>query len=94
MIDNKKYYEQYQWDVIDESGLSGKIQKILETIPQDVVSIIDIGCGNGIITNELGKKFTVLGVDRSANALTHVKTEKLQASSADIPLPDASYDMV
>ncbi len=94
MIDNKKYYEQYQWDVIDESGLSGKIQKILETIPQDVVSIIDIGCGNGIITNELGKKFTVLGVDRSANALTHVKTEKLQASSASIPLPDVSYDMV
>ncbi|HQI69312.1 MAG TPA: class I SAM-dependent methyltransferase [Bacteroidales bacterium] len=94
MIDNKKYYEQYQWDVIDESGLSGKIQKILDTIPQEVVSIIDIGCGNGIITNELAKKFAVLGVDRSANALRHVTADKLQASSDQIPLPDASFDMV
>lgn len=94
MIDNKKYYEQYQWDVIDEVGLSGKIKKIFETIPGDVSSIIDVGCGNGIITNELGKKYKVLGVDRSANALTYVKTNKLQASADNIPLPDASFDMV
>ncbi|HOY31328.1 MAG TPA: class I SAM-dependent methyltransferase [Bacteroidales bacterium] len=93
MIDNKEYYEQYQWDVIEESGLSGKISKFLETIPEDVTSIIDVGCGNGIITNELGEKYRVLGVDRSANALAHVKTEKLQASSDQIPLPDASFDM-
>lgn len=93
MIDNKKYYEQYQWDNIDEAGFSGKITKILETIPDDVTSIIDVGCGNGIITNELGKNYKVLGVDRSANALTYVKTDKLQASADDIPLPDASFDM-
>jgi SAM-dependent methyltransferase len=94
VIDNKKYYEQYQWDFIDNAGLSSKISKIFETIPGDVKSIIDVGCGNGIITNELGKKFAVTGVDRSANALGFVSTDKLQASCESIPLPDHSYDMV
>jgi len=94
MIDNKKYYEQFQWDDVDEAGFSGKISKVFETIPDDVTSIIDVGCGNGAITNELGKKYKVLGVDRSANALVYVKTDKLQASADNIPLPDASFDMV
>ncbi len=93
-MDNKEYYEQYEWSQIEHGDLDGKISKLLELIPEEVSSIIDIGCGNGVITNELAGKFKILGVDRSAHALQYVKTDKLQASCDHIPLDDKSFDLV
>jgi SAM-dependent methyltransferase len=93
-MDNKNFYEQYQWHSIDKVGLDSKIKRIIGTIPNDVVSVIDIGCGNGVITNELAGKYDVTGVDRSRRALESLKTKSVCASSDAIPLPDLSFDLV
>lgn len=92
-MDNKIIYEQHNWEQLDTSRLAHKIRKVLENIPADVRSIIDIGCGNGVITNELGKKYQVLGVDRSRRALEFVNTPKLEASCDAIPV-EGPFDMV
>ena len=92
--DSALFYEEFDWEGFKEESIKGKIRKILEVIPEDVHSIIDIGCGNGLITNVLGKNYDVTAVDRSEKALSFVKTKKIKASSDNIPVEDASFDMV
>ena len=92
-MDNKTIYEKFDWSALKESHLQGKITKVIELIPDDVITIADIGCGNGVITNVLGQQFEVTGIDRSKHALSMVNTKKLKASADDIPLPDDSFDI-
>ena len=93
-MDNKTIYEKFDWSSFKEPALQGKVQKVLEFIPDSVRTIVDIGCGNGIITNVLGSHFDVTAVDRSEKALSFVQTKKVLAGADDIPLSDASFDMV
>jgi len=93
-MDNNIVYEGFDWKSFKTESIRGKINNILQTIPSDVESIIDIGCGNGLITNILAKNYKVVGVDRSENALKYVETEKINASCDAIPIKDKKYDMV
>lgn len=93
-MDNKNIYEEYDWESLGLKELQPKIEKVLEWIPSDTKTILDVGCGNGVITNILGKHFEVTAVDRSKKALTYVKTNKVEASSDDIPLGNKSFDLV
>jgi ubiquinone/menaquinone biosynthesis C-methylase UbiE len=94
-VDNPTYYEHFNWEMSNLGiHLRNKIEKIFEFIPNDVKTIIDIGCSDGTITNELAKKYKVTGVDRSANALKFVTTTKILSSSGKIDVPDNSFDMV
>jgi SAM-dependent methyltransferase len=93
-MDNKLIYEQHDWEKLTHEHLKGKIEKVLSMIPRDVVSIVDVGCGNGAITNVLAEKYDVTGVDRSQKSLSFVNTKKLEASCDQIPLTDQSFDMV
>jgi SAM-dependent methyltransferase len=93
-MDNKNIYEKFDWSALGEPALKGKIQKVLDIIPESVDTIVDIGCGNGVITNVLGKSFDVTAVDRSEKALCFVQTKKVVSGADNIPLPNASFDMV
>ncbi len=92
-MDNKNIYELHDWQSLSEQTLRPKIDKILNIIPESVKSIVDIGCGNGIITNQLSKKYHVVGVDRSQAALKYVQCDHFHCSSDSIPLPDNSFDL-
>ena len=76
-------------DTLDEE----KMDLILSSIPNDTKTIIDIGCGNGMITNRLGKHFEVTGVDINPHKIKYVETKKILSSSHQIDLPDQSFDM-
>jgi len=93
-MDNKAVYENFAWEAFKADSLKGKITKVIQTIPTDVDSIIDIGCGNGLITNVLGQKYNVTAVDRSEEALKFIETKKIKASCDNIPLEEKSFDMV
>lgn len=94
-MDNPKYYENYNWD---EAALGNKLQKkiqiLKELIPHSVSSILDIGCGDGSISNELNKDYKVYSLDRSFNALKHVRTIKIQASAGELPVKPGSVDLL
>jgi len=93
--DNPTYYERYDWDEQDFSEmLKKKLEKIFSIIPDDVKSIVDIGCGNGAITNQLAEKYYVLGIDRSKNALQYVNVNKFSASSDKIGIKNSTFDLV
>jgi SAM-dependent methyltransferase len=85
----KRKYEEIT-DIRDQK----KLHRILEIIPEDVKTIIDIGCGNGLMTNELGKTYDILGVDINKSKLQYVTVPHLQASCDAIPKPAQSFDLV
>jgi len=67
----------------------------LELIPGDVSSILDVGCGSGLLTNRLASKYPkVVGLDTSPEALRHVKAESKLGSAENLPFPDTSFDLV
>jgi len=93
-MDNKAVYENFDWGAFKSDSLKGKVTKVVQTIPSSVDSILDVGCGNGLITNILGQRFDVTAIDRSEQALKFVETKKIKASSDSIPLENESFDMV
>jgi len=93
----QQYYEQPGvWQRQTPSALEwSRITETINMIPEETKSVVDVGCGDGLLTNELLGKFEkVLGIDVSREALKYVKTEKLLANMDDLPLPERSFDLV
>lgn len=93
-MDNPLYYEDFDWAEMPGEKILEKANLFLSLIPEDVKTILDLGCGNGIITNHLASKFDMTGADRSASALKMVKTKKVQCNCNDLPFTEASFDLV
>jgi len=88
-FDMQKTWQDYDTD----EQIHDKADKIFRLIPSDVKSIIDVGCGNGIITNKLASKWDVIGLDSSEEALKYLKCPTILASATQIPSEDDKYDM-
>jgi len=92
------YNEYYEQDIL--WGKQKDEKRIIFTaslIPSDITSIIDVGCGDGIMLNYLqkqGRYKRLVGIDISSNALKYVNTEKILGSIDNIPFCDASFDLV
>jgi len=94
-MDNTKFYDDFDWNKAELSQkLQDKIDEIVSSIPEDVNSILDVGCGDGTISEALNNHFSVTATDRSINALKLVKTKKIQISANFIPLKSKSVDLV
>jgi len=94
-MDNKKYYENFDWDYANLSQKIGdKIDLIKKAIPKDVKNIVDVGCGDGTISNKLKNDFELVAVDRSLNALKFVESNKTNASADSLPFKNNSLDLV
>jgi SAM-dependent methyltransferase len=78
----------------DAPDIREKIRVFEEVIPDDVDTILDVGCGDGAITNALGRRWTVTGVDSSSAALRHVTTEAVLGDARSLPFADGSFDLV
>lgn len=71
-----------------------RAQLTIEWIPDNVTSILDTGCGNGIITNLLQKNFFTIGLDRSLAALHWVQAPRCQADASLLPFKNNAFDLV
>lgn len=75
----------YQKHVLDD---------ILALLPPGIKTILDVGCGNGHITNALPETIKVVGLDASKEALKHVRREKVIGDITALPFKDSSFDLV
>jgi len=71
-----------------------RLKTIESLIPGDVKTILDVGCGDGIICNPLGKRFNTVGIDFVQEALLHITTKKVQACAEFLPFKGSSFDLV
>ena len=94
-IYEKEYYNQPSlWNTQAEAYQVQLLADILSLLPEDTHSILDVGCGNGIITNVLPKNIHVVGLDSSTEALKTVVHETVVGSIANLPFADNSFDLV
>lgn len=87
--DQKEVWKRYEDNILDQSK---RATNVIKLVPNDVESILDIGCGNGILTNLINKPF-VVGVDFARVPLTKVKTNTIQASIDKLPIRSKSFDL-
>ncbi len=89
------YFEQSElWGNQAEPYQAQVLADILDLVPSDVASVLDVGCGDGLITNSLPLHLKVVGLDPSPQALQHVRRETRCGSIADMPFGDKSFDLV
>jgi SAM-dependent methyltransferase len=72
----------------------GRIKVITEMIPAEVKTILDVGCGDGRILRELLPKYAAVGADYAAYSVREAGSRAIRASSAALPFPGKSFDLV
>lgn len=70
-----------------------KYAAVTDAIPEDVQTIVDVGCGSGNFTNRIVDRYKVLGVDFSEAALQLLKCEGRVGDITDLPAGDREFDM-
>jgi len=76
-----------------------RIKFVHNLIPMDARTILDVGCGNGILVNYLSQLHRsqferICATDRSKTSLEYVKTEKYESDITKLPFKDNEFDLV
>ncbi len=66
---------------------------IISLLPNDTASVLEVGCGNGLIINKIDW-IPAMGLDISEQALKSVRHPAVVASVAEIPFPEKAWDAV
>ena len=71
-----------------------RIPRTIAMIPDDVRTVVEIGCGNGRLANRIPSGIEVIGLDISKTALRFMKGKKVVGYSDRLPFGDRSVDCV
>lgn len=74
-----------------------RLDFIVDHIPMGAMTLLDVGCGNGLFLKRVGEKrpeLAIHGVERSKAALEWVEAPKTEASIDALPFSDRSFDVV
>ena len=84
------------WDQEMQLGQKNLIQAIIDFFPQDIGSALDVGCGDGKLTEVLIKetKCNISGVDASKEALSRCDFDTTHANAEELPFANDAYDLV
>lgn len=91
----RSYWEQAEiW--IDELNELDKVRipRTISMIPRDVETVLEIGCGNGRLINQISDKYQTIGLDISQTALHFVKGGKVAGRCNVLPFLPRSADLV
>lgn len=90
------YYEQEElWGKNPSPRQQMQIDGTLSLVPNDIRSILDVGCGDGKVTNRLSERFEfVVGADFSYNALKHVEGKRVLSKGSSLSFQERSFDLV
>ena len=94
MSNEQAYYENPAlWTPERYEGPNAERTKLtIQQLPSDVTSVLDTGCGSGVLTNQLQGISSVVGIDRSMAALQWVETPRCQADISRLPFADGAFD--
>ncbi len=80
----------------NDSEIKKKIQLIEEMFPSDIQTVLDVGCGDGAITNALASSWRITAIDLSEQAVKHLVSDVhgYVGSSSALPFGDEDFDLV
>jgi SAM-dependent methyltransferase len=90
------YYNKFSlWGVTPTKAKQKRITVTQSLLPSDTTSILDLGCGDGVITNQIAENgINVVDADFSQIALKFAKGKRVLASVDSIPFADQQFDTV
>lgn len=104
MLIEKIYYENQKLWVkeryLNDPFQLNRIQIVIKHIPPGVLSLLDVGCGNGLFLDVLKKQTQIkgYGVDRSKKALEsatqNFSVKILESVTEALPFKNNSFDLV
>jgi len=71
-----------------------RIRETLEMIPSEVVSILEVGCGDGRVTNSICHRYKVTGIDIDKERIKSVQGIKVITDVSQLPFKDLRFDLV
>ncbi|MFX0210417.1 MAG: class I SAM-dependent methyltransferase [Candidatus Hodarchaeota archaeon] len=84
-----------RWGDKPDEANRQRVKQIAARVPTDVRTVLDLGCGDGTVSNQLvEKKLDVTGVDVSSKALQYFKGKGSLADLNHLPFKDRSFDLV
>ena len=87
----------YQLDCIGKySGNNTKMLKTFSSLPYKINSILDVGCGGGLFTLQLAKKFSsakVYDTDISIQAIDYAKNQQKKFQENNLPLNNLNFEL-
>lgn len=90
---NPAVFETGRWDEPLSRWESFRIEMIVRAIPDGIKRLVDVGCGDGRVTQELAERgYDVVGVDPSPTALARIRVPHKQGSAEALDFPDNSFD--
>ena len=102
-LSKDKGYFDFQWHWRQGGGklsknplIIEKIKVLIACIPAEVKTIVDVGCGDGAITNALAEKYRVVGVERVREGLKYLSPEvrPINGSAENIPIKENDADLI
>lgn len=94
-VDVNPFDQPSHWQRRHHRDESARIASTLEMLPDGVESLLDVGCGDGRITNRFADRVPrVVGVDASEAALAFVDAENHRSPVDRLDFPDRSFDLV
>lgn len=89
-----EYYENISTDEITNKEKK-RIDSIINLIPDNCDSLLEVGCGDGRILNQIKDNYkTIYGIDISKEAIKNVEVPTKLADASELPFPDNSFDIV
>jgi SAM-dependent methyltransferase len=96
MTTETAHYDQLScWGNAVDDANQARIAQTIGLIPEDVRTILDVGCGDGKISLPLiNQGYHVTGIDISLTALLQSQGNRMIANIDRIPFGDKSFDLV
>lgn len=84
------------WDQALQKGQKNLAQAIIDFFPASVKTAIDIGCGDGKLTQAIINQTAcdMVGLDCSQEALSRCCFKTIQAHATQLPFQEAQFDLV
>lgn len=71
-----------------------RIKGTVTGIPQDIGSILELGCGDGRIAYAMDNKIPMTGIDLDKKRIRSFPGNKITANIAALPIQDEAFDLV
>jgi SAM-dependent methyltransferase len=81
---------------VDRTRERGRVELTASAVPSGSERILDVGCGDGRLSQEIRRKHEcfLVGFDLSTVALHRLQGPTCCGSAAQLPFPDRSFDLV
>ncbi len=88
------YDHSRDWGELDEPNTI-RVRQTLALLPAGVTTVLDVGCGDGAVTNPLvDDGIEVTGIDASEVALAHFRGRQVAGDIEKLPFEDNSFEVI